>query len=88
MTTLIALLVPQRQVRKWTMRIFVYCTQPSVTLARLVILLQGKSIAYQLMGLLRVALIMENVLHLSTPVFYFDAFHFSSSFDDAGIEFK
>jgi hypothetical protein len=89
MTTLIALLVPQRQVRntKWAMRTFVYCNQPSVTLARSAILLQGKCIRYQLMGLLSVALIMENVLQLSTPAFYFDAVQ-SSSFDDAGVEFK
>jgi hypothetical protein len=87
MTTSISLLMPQRQVRntKWAMRTFVYCSRP----ARLAILLQGKCIGYQLMGLLSVALIMENVLQLSTPAFYFYAFHYiRSSFDDAGIEFK
>jgi hypothetical protein len=89
MATLIALLVPQRQIRntKWAMLTYVYCTQPSVMLACLTILLQAKCIGYQLMGLLSVAVIMENVLQLSTLAFYFDVFH-SSSFDDAGIEFK
>jgi hypothetical protein len=56
-------------------------------LARLAILLQGRCIRYQLMGLLSVTLIMENVFQLSTPAFYFDTFR-SSSLDDAGIEFK